>query len=543
MPKCNYCNAIFVDEERLKVHHESCSLRTDKFSCQVCKETFTNMYMLVAHEVESHKDIKIHRDKSVTRFETPVECYKCKTVMNLSSELVGHSCSQTKYNPTRCSDCLKILANRTQMISHICSDHTLTQETEEERSKSCQICGKQFPTVRKAIIHEIEECNDVSRKDHPDFRLQVYDCKLCGIYFVIKNKYQNHMEQHKLTEATQKRETGKTEPLQLQTGTNKENLKSKDAKKQINTKEKSDFIKAVSQLQELSESSNKCSTCGKVLSSHKACVEHEINVHGDLSNAEQFYRCEFCPKIFANRSLHDNHLTSHTDERKFQCHLCALTFKTTGNLTAHLATIHEPEDNGGLVKKFQCKFCPKTFRFPAQIQQHERVHTKEKPFNCKLCGKGFSVKCNLKAHMETHKSIEDRIFKCSECDHRATSLPLLRLHMNSHTGERPFVCNLCGESYKRPSNLRRHKKSMCRLNNVANQPEEEEIVEEMYERTLVVHEGEKGDIIIQTDVNDSEMLYDVATVVEEGGVVIESVTEEEVVEDDGIKYETHLVTL
>ena len=93
-----------------------------------------------------------------------------------------------------------------------------------------------------------------------------------------------------------------------------------------------------------------------------------------------------------------------------------------------------------------------------QIQQHERVHTKEKPFNCQYCGKGFSVKCNLKAHLETHKSVEERSFKCSQCSHTATTLPLLRLHMHSHTGERPYVCELCGESYRRPSNLRRHKK-------------------------------------------------------------------------------------
>ena len=115
---------------------------------------------------------------------------------------------------------------------------------------------------------------------------------------------------------------------------------------------------------------------------------YQVNVHGDLTNADQYYRCDFCPKIFVNKTLRNNHLTTHTDERKYQvlniaqiqpdnilwitfssqCHLCALRFKTTGNLTAHLASCHDPEDTG-LLKKFKCQFCPKTFRFPAQISQ------------------------------------------------------------------------------------------------------------------------------------------------------------------------------
>ena len=86
------------------------------------------------------------------------------------------------------------------------------------------------------------------------------------------------------------------------------------------------------------------------------------------------------------------------------------------------------------------------------------------------------MKCNLKAHLETHKSVEERSFKCSQCSHTATTLPLLKLHMHSHTGERPYVCELCGESYRRPSNLRRHKKNMCKLRPGAPQdPGDEEM--------------------------------------------------------------------
>eukprot|EP00090_Calanus_glacialis_P017859 TRINITY_DN27712_c0_g1_i1.p1 TRINITY_DN27712_c0_g1~~TRINITY_DN27712_c0_g1_i1.p1 ORF type:complete len:862 (-),score=195.38 TRINITY_DN27712_c0_g1_i1:91-2676(-) len=594
--KCVKCNVLFSSEIALQDHR--CAALPN-YNCQICKKSFENMYSLVTHEVESH-DESSDGGAFLTEFD-PVECFKCKTVMTKASELLDHGCSLTKYNPTKCAVCKKILANKTQMLSHVCpklvrkGDRTVGDAIKAFDNKTCFTCNKEFSTIRRTIIHEVEECKNLWRKSHPDFRLKIYSCDHCERNFVIKRKFNLHMERH------HKGKSDSWEPLKAQntvaeptTSTNLiitnietldqgSNIENVDPHNHINEemddfvdpnqlsiqqqpvgveeikvseedlkRKETDFLKAVKQLQELEEGSTTCVHCGKKMSSRKACLEHEVNVHGDLSNAEQYYRCEYCPKIFINKTLRNNHLTTHTDERKYQCHLCAQRFKTTGNLNAHLASCHDPEDTG-LYKKFKCQFCPKTFRFPAQIMQHERVHTKEKPFNCDLCGKGFSVKCNLKAHLETHKSLDERIYKCETCNHSATTYPLLKLHMHSHTGERPYVCELCGESYKRPSNLRRHKKAMCKLRPGAPIMEEVDEDGELYERieTVVVQGEDEGDIIIET--GEYEESHDIFEV--EDGVIIQempnvliedicdTVVEEGIVEDDGIKYETQLVTL
>lgn len=53
--------------------------------------------------------------------------------------------------------------------------------------------------------------------------------------------------------------------------------------------------------------------------------------------------------------------------------------------------------------KFSCSYCNKIFEKPFNLQQHERVHTGERPFQCIICGRAFSQKANVRKHMIRHK--------------------------------------------------------------------------------------------------------------------------------------------
>eukprot|EP00040_Diaphanoeca_grandis_P014243 m.72126 g.72126 ORF g.72126 m.72126 type:complete len:335 (-) comp24429_c0_seq3:1691-2695(-) len=77
---------------------------------------------------------------------------------------------------------------------------------------------------------------------------------------------------------------------------------------------------------------------------------------------------------------------------------------------------------------YNCSWCAKPFKYPSQLKEHIRVHTREKPYPCGYCSKAFS-----------HSSA-------------------LTQHERIHTGEKPFQCSWCDKSFSQSSNLKRHER-------------------------------------------------------------------------------------
>ncbi|KAJ7990898.1 hypothetical protein DPEC_G00291670 [Dallia pectoralis] len=53
-------------------------------------------------------------------------------------------------------------------------------------------------------------------------------------------------------------------------------------------------------------------------------------------------------------------------------------------------------------KAKSCEFCGKTFKFQSNLVVHRRSHTGEKPYKCQLCDHACSQASKLKRHMKTH---------------------------------------------------------------------------------------------------------------------------------------------
>ena len=59
--------------------------------------------------------------------------------------------------------------------------------------------------------------------------------------------------------------------------------------------------------------------------------------------------------------------------------------------------------------RHECAYCGKRFPTPSKLQRHSLSHTGEKPFSCNVCMKKFSQMAHLRNHLRHAHKIEDGV--------------------------------------------------------------------------------------------------------------------------------------
>ncbi|XP_008302925.1 zinc finger and BTB domain-containing protein 40 [Stegastes partitus] len=219
-----------------------------------------------------------------------------------------------------------------------------------------------------------------------------------------------------------------------------------------------------------------CDLCGRTFAHPSGMIYHKRTEHFE----EKPFACEECGAKFGANSSLKNHMRLHTGEKPYHCKHCDMSFSVAAALAYHTKKKHSEG------KMYVCQYCKAVFAQSIELTRHVRTHTGDRPYVCRECGKGYSQASGLTVHLHTFHNLSEphdcqkcclsfssleehrqhiqefhpkEFHKCPTCNKVFTSAALLDKHKATHTGTKPFSCDLCNKSYQQLSGLWYHNRT------------------------------------------------------------------------------------
>nr|XP_032294285.1 zinc finger protein 62 homolog isoform X2 [Drosophila virilis] len=507
--KCPHCRKFFLEKAKYD-EHTRYHIGHRAYKCLHCPKIFTTISFFKEHTLTHHaynNDVNVQSElletenSELAEQDNEIGCSNEGndtevTIKEEQTELSSNSyeeCTVERYeigaplaaDESRmdaenkqfiCPQCQKAFTTKLILTSHLRTTHS------DERPFPCPHCPKTFKTFWILRSHISTHKGKTA-----------YKCPHCRKYFLEKAKYDEHTRYHVGHKAYKCLHCPKIlatissfkAHISIHPAYNSEiNVQSERVEIE-NSKlaGQDDEIDCSNEVNDQEDNIEEEQTELSLKSYEECTVEHHEVVNPTAANEPRIdaekkqFICTQCQRAFKTKFMLTNHLrTTHSDERPFQCPHCPKTFKTFGILRSHVYT-HDG------TTAYKCPHCRKYFIEKAKYDEHTRVHIGHRLYKCPHCSKICTHHTRFKNHIRIHhannsegqtelslRSYEEcsnadneptidakkTKFICPQCPKAYKYKSSLKLHIRTHTCERPYQCPHCPKAFKQFMVLRSH---------------------------------------------------------------------------------------
>ena len=111
-------------------------------------------------------------------------------------------------------------------------------------------------------------------------------------------------------------------------------------------------------------------------------------------------------------------------------------------------------DKHCITVQYSCRTCQKVFSTPHGLEVHvRRTHSGDRPYACNICHKTFGHAVSLTQHRAVHS--HERSFSCPQCGKTFKRSSTLSTHLLIHSDTRPYPCQYCGKRFHQKSDMKK----------------------------------------------------------------------------------------
>lgn len=203
-----------------------------------------------------------------------------------------------------------------------------------------------------------------------------------------------------------------------------------------------------------------CDHCKKRFVNRTTLATHLRLHEGPLPRSE----CPICHKMVRVIQL-KYHIRRHENKSRYKCTDCDKVFSHLTTYQAHLkfSRAHASDQ----VFKFPCPMCNKGYPTKEAMQDHFNYqHLGKTAHKCPICEKPIASRAYVEKHMmrvHSEKKEKPRNHVCQTCGKAFTDKKALNQHEVIHSGERPLSCDICQQTFKQKASLYTHRKRVHKV--------------------------------------------------------------------------------